>query len=76
MAFASIDTRAPSTAASRGGLRTLFTRFGQWRLYRHTLSELRELDARELNDLGLTRADLRRAAHQAVYGEGAPYARG
>lgn len=35
--------------------------------YRRTLRELDQLSDRELDDLGLCRADLRRAAYDAVY---------
>ena len=40
-----------------------------WRLYRQTFDELRQLSPRELEDLGLNRATLRQAAHEAAYGK-------
>jgi uncharacterized protein YjiS (DUF1127 family) len=40
-----------------------------WRIYRRTLDELRQLSPRELDDLGLSRAALRQAAHDAAYGK-------
>jgi uncharacterized protein YjiS (DUF1127 family) len=43
--------------------------FTAWRLYRRTLSELRDLSVSELADLGLNRSTLRRAALEAVYGK-------
>ena len=39
-----------------------------YRAYRATLAELRDLDTRTLADLGLNRSGLRAAAHKAVYG--------
>ncbi len=42
--------------------------FAEWRTYRHTLSELRTLNRRELEDLGIAGADLRRIAREAVRG--------
>lgn len=36
-------------------------------LYRRTLSELRQLNKRELEDLGLAGRDLAAIAHRAVY---------
>ena len=38
------------------------------RLFARTLRELSSLTDRELSDLGLSRASLRAAAHEAVYG--------
>jgi uncharacterized protein YjiS (DUF1127 family) len=43
--------------------------FAAWRLYRRTLSELRDLSARERADLGLDGSMLRQAAFEAVYGK-------
>lgn len=40
-----------------------------WRLYRRTLNELEDLSVRELDDLGLSRATVRQAAFEAVYGK-------
>ncbi len=42
-------------------------RWVQYRLYRKTLNELSDLSARELNDLGISRANLRSVAYQSVY---------
>ncbi len=38
----------------------------EWRMYRRTLSELQALSQRELYDLGLAGADLKRVAREAV----------
>ncbi len=40
----------------------------QYRSYRRTLAELRELSDRDLNDLNFTRGDLSAIAHREVYG--------
>lgn len=39
----------------------------KYRLYRTTLSELRSLSDREMNDLGLNRTMLTSVAYEAVY---------
>jgi uncharacterized protein YjiS (DUF1127 family) len=36
--------------------------------YRTTLAELRDLTDRQLSDLGMHRGELKRIAHEAVYG--------
>lgn len=41
----------------------------RWKLYRRTLSALRDLSNRELTDLGLSRSMLRSVATDAVYGD-------
>lgn len=53
-------------AAMIEGLRA---RFAQYRVYRATLNELRELSNRELADLGLSRSMLKGIALEAAYGE-------
>jgi len=39
----------------------------QYRMYRTTLAELRNLSARELNDLGLNATTIRSVAFEAAY---------
>jgi uncharacterized protein YjiS (DUF1127 family) len=39
-----------------------------FRMYRATLAELRDLTDRQLSDLGMHRGELKRIAHEAVYG--------
>lgn len=55
-------------------LETLLTRlrerFQTWKIYRRTLDELRMLDDRELDDIGIHRADIRRIAREAAELEG------
>ncbi len=42
-------------------------RFAQYKVYRETFSELANLSDRELSDLGLYRADIKRLAIEAAY---------
>ena len=41
-------------------------KISSWRKYRETISELGRMSDRELNDLGIGRADIRRVARTAV----------
>jgi uncharacterized protein YjiS (DUF1127 family) len=45
---------------------SLTENFRNWRRYRNTVSELSRLSNRELNDLGIHRADIRSVAKQSV----------
>jgi uncharacterized protein YjiS (DUF1127 family) len=47
---------------------SLFASLRNWALYRRTVRELSELNARQLSELGIHRSDIRRVAHDAVYG--------
>jgi uncharacterized protein YjiS (DUF1127 family) len=47
---------------------TIFAAFRNWALYRRTVRELSELNTRQLAELGIYRSDIRRVAHDAVYG--------
>ncbi len=40
--------------------------YKNWRTYRNTIAELDRLSTRELNDLGIARADIRRIARSAI----------
>lgn len=40
--------------------------FNNWRKYRQTVSELGRMTTRELNDLGIARADIRSVARAAA----------
>lgn len=42
--------------------------FADYSAYRATYDELNQLSDRELNDLGLSRLNVRDIAHEAVYG--------
>lgn len=44
----------------------LASRIRRWRRYRTTVRELENLTARELGDLGIQRADIRRIARQTA----------
>ncbi|WP_224823305.1 DUF1127 domain-containing protein [Cognatishimia sp. MH4019] len=46
---------------------SLASRYAAYRTYRRTLTELRTLSNRELNDLGLSRSMLKRVAMEAAY---------
>lgn len=49
-------------------LRAASDDYAKWRLYRRTLTELADLNERELADLGLTRGTVVSAARASVYG--------
>ncbi|MER8369232.1 DUF1127 domain-containing protein [Mesorhizobium sp. M1348] len=40
--------------------------FRNWRMYNETVRELNRLNARQLNDLGITRGDIERIARQGL----------
>ena len=40
--------------------------FRKWRMYNETVRELNRLNARQLSDLGINRADIERIARQAI----------
>lgn len=40
--------------------------FNNWRRYRNTVGELAQLSDRDLNDMGIGRADIRNIARRAV----------
>jgi uncharacterized protein YjiS (DUF1127 family) len=46
-------------------LKMLSTRFQAWRRYRASLKELSQLTDRELNELGICRADIERIVRKA-----------
>ncbi len=45
---------------------TLKTRYTTWKKYSRTVAELEALSTRDLADLGLSRADITRAAREAA----------
>lgn len=49
-------------------LHTVLHRLSDYRTYCRSVSELSDLSARELADLGLHRSEIRRVAHETVYG--------
>lgn len=44
----------------------LVRNYRNWRRYRDTVNELSRLSNRELNDLGITRGDIRTVAAKAI----------
>ena len=48
-------------------IRKMAARLGQWRSCRRTMHELEDLNDRELNDLGICRADIPQVARNAAY---------
>ncbi|MCX5515117.1 hypothetical protein C3941_12235 [Kaistia algarum] len=44
----------------------LMANYKNWRKYRETYNELSRLSVRELNDLGINRADINQIAKQSV----------
>ncbi len=47
----------------------LAVKWAAYRVYRNTVNELQELNDRELNDLGISRAGIRAIAMEAAYGK-------
>ena len=60
-----------SSASFGGRVANFFTglraRRAKYAVYRETLRELQSLSDRELNDLGITRGEIRGIAYQAAY---------
>ena len=69
MAFVTETRTGGTTFFSRlASLRVdLQTRYAKHRVYRTTLDELRDLSARELNDMGIGAGDIVRVAYEAAY---------
>ena len=69
MAYVTHTDRAFARPSLLSDLRAnLAQRLEQYRAYRSTVSELTMLTDRELNDLGISRADIRSIAQNPVYG--------
>lgn len=45
---------------------SMMTSYKNWRNYRNTVAELNSLSTRELNDLGIGRANIREIARKAT----------
>jgi len=54
--------------AGQGFLARMAQALANYRLYRATIEELRQLSDRDLNDLGLNRLSIRDIARESVYG--------
>ncbi len=71
MAYANIlSGRHPErTGRLATTINEISARWSAYRVYRRTLDELRSLSDRDLNDLGLSRFNIREVAREAAYGE-------
>ncbi len=58
---------APIGARVANFFNGLRARRAQYAVYRTTLNELQNLSERELNDLGMSRANIRAVAYKAAY---------
>ena len=54
--------------AQRGFFARLMENAARYRVYRTTLDELSSLSERELNDLGISRGEVRGIAYKAAFG--------
>ena len=71
MAYAQSRKSTPLThgaASFASAVSKLVERFAKYRRYRNAFGELSVMSPRELDDLGLSRHNLRTAAYEAVYG--------
>ncbi len=59
-------SRVAFMAAISARVEMLRVRYGQYKVYRRTLSELEMLDARDLRDLGIGSGDIQRLAREAA----------
>ena len=73
MAYASTTPTARTGETLGQMINRWAAEFGAWterrKVYRTTFSELSRLTDRDLRDLGLIRADIRRVAMEAAYGK-------
>lgn len=71
MAYVSSTRTASTTLGARLSemVKQTSEAYTTWRTYRRTLTELRDLSIREMDDLGLNPTTLRQAAYEAVYGK-------
>ena len=56
----------PKQIFERNNAMNIVRSFNNWRTYRNTVGELVQLSDRELNDMGIGRADIRNVARRAV----------
>ena len=71
MAFATDTRRAAAHHLSEDlsvAVYAAMQRITNYRAYRRTIRELSELSSHDLADLGLHRSEIRRVAHESVYG--------
>ena len=55
--------------AVTSSLRNAARRVARYRMYRRSVRELSQMNAHELADLGLHRSEIRRVAHETIYGQ-------
>ena len=68
MAFTTTQHAAPSLLERIATFKAdMAERYSKYRVYRNTLSELQSLSMRELNDLGLSPANIKSVAYEAAY---------
>lgn len=69
MAHVSIQNSQFTGVIERGVemLRSIYSNWGDYKLYRDTIDQLLSLSDRELSDLGLHRSEVKRVAHESVY---------
>lgn len=68
MAFLTNTIHVPFANRFTAVVASMITDFTNYRMYRKTIVELQKLNDRELNDLGLSRSEIKFSATQAVYG--------
>jgi uncharacterized protein YjiS (DUF1127 family) len=73
MTFATLTrSSAPDLSASLSeSIYHMIQRFEDYRQYRRTVAELRDLSTAQLADMGVSRSDIIRVSREAVYGPGA-----
>ena len=59
-------TGAEQRASGKGIIMNMARSFSNWRKYRQTVNELDRMTARELNDLGIERSQIKAVARAAV----------
>jgi len=56
----------PTNTGMNEGIMNLIRNYRNWRRYRDTVNELSRLSNRELNDLGINRADITAVANKTL----------
>ncbi len=57
---------AEQRASGKGIIMNMARSFSNWRKYRQTVNELSRMNARELQDLGINRSEIKTVARAAV----------
>ena len=69
MAFVTTTSAVRSPRSGETLIGKLMAAFSRYRLYSRTITELNQLNDRELADLGLSRGSIMSVAHEAAYGK-------